>query len=62
MSTHAPDLPIEVDDDTGVWTTNNLPMLYVPRHFFLNNHMMVEGAIALVVGYDWEHVHNVRTS
>lgn len=45
MSTHAPELPIAVDDDTGVWTTNNLPMLYVPRHFFLNNHMMVEGAI-----------------
>ena len=45
MSTHAPELPIEVDDDTGVWTTNNLPMLYVPRHFFLNNHMMVEAAI-----------------
>ena len=39
MATHAPEMPIEVDDETGVWTTDALPMLYVPRHFFVNNHM-----------------------
>lgn len=38
-------LPIEVDEVTGVWTTDNLPMLYVPRHFFVNNHMAVEEAL-----------------
>ncbi len=38
----APQLPIEVDSDTGVWTTDALPMLYVPRHFFINNHRAIE--------------------
>ncbi|MCC4262843.1 4-vinyl reductase [Oceanimonas baumannii] len=42
MSVHAPEMPIEVDTDTGVWTTDALPMLYVPRHFFVNNHMAIE--------------------
>ena len=42
MSTHAPEMPIQVDDETGVWTTDALPMLYVPRHFFVNNHIGIE--------------------
>lgn len=29
----APAVPISVDPETGVWTTNGMPMLYVPRHF-----------------------------
>lgn len=41
----APQLPIEVDSETGVWTTDALPMLYVPRHFFVNNHMAIEEEI-----------------
>ena len=45
MSTHAPEMPISVDDETGVWTTDALPMLYVPRHFFVNNHMAIEEEI-----------------
>jgi hypothetical protein len=45
MTTHAPEVPIEVDGDTGVWTTDGLPMLYVPRHFFINNHVAVEEAL-----------------
>lgn len=40
-----PQLPIEVDPETGVWTTDALPMLYVPRHFFTNNHAAVEEAL-----------------
>jgi hypothetical protein len=40
-----PQLPIAVDADTGVWTTDGLPMLYVPRHFFVNNHVAVEQAL-----------------
>ena len=40
-----PQLPINVDPDTGVWTTDALPMLYVPRHFFTNNHVAVEDAL-----------------
>ncbi|SEB16097.1 DUF5943 domain-containing protein [Paraburkholderia sartisoli] len=40
-----PQLPIDVDPDTGVWTTDALPMLYVPRHFFTNNHIAAEEAL-----------------
>lgn len=45
MATHAPEMPIEVDSQTGVWTTDALPMLYVPRHFFVNNHIAIEEAL-----------------
>lgn len=47
MSSHSPEVPIEVDDQTGVWTTDGLPMLYVPRHFFINNHMAIEDALGV---------------
>lgn len=40
-----PRVPIDVDPETGVWSTDGLPMLYVPRHFFLNNHAMIEDAL-----------------
>lgn len=40
-----PQLPIDVDETTGVWSTNGLPMLYMPRHFFINNHLAVEDAL-----------------
>ena len=40
-----PSLPIEVDADTGVWSTDGLPMIYVPRHFFVNNHIEIEAAL-----------------
>ncbi|AJQ93494.1 DUF5943 domain-containing protein [Gynuella sunshinyii] len=45
MAAHAPEVPISVDDQTGVWTTDSLPMLYVPRHFFINNHMAIEAEL-----------------
>lgn len=40
-----PQIPIDVDDNTGVWSTDGLPMLYMPRHFFINNHLSVEQAL-----------------
>lgn len=40
-----PQLPIDVNEATGVWTTDGLPMLYVPRHFFTNNHLAIEAAL-----------------
>jgi len=40
-----PQLPIDVNPLTGVWTTDALPMLYVPRHFFTNNHIAIEAAL-----------------
>lgn len=48
MTNMAPELPIEVDKETGVWTTDALPMLYVPRHFFVNNHIAIEQEIGCV--------------
>jgi predicted hydrocarbon binding protein len=38
-------VPIDVDSQTGVWSTDGLPMLYVPRHFFINNHLAIEAAL-----------------
>jgi predicted hydrocarbon binding protein len=40
-----PQVPIEVDERSGVWTTDGLPMLYVPRHFFVNNHTAIEASL-----------------
>lgn len=37
MASFAPEVPIRVDPETGVWTTDGLPMIYLPRHFFLNH-------------------------
>ena len=45
MAKIAPQLPIEVDSETGVWTSDALPMLYVPRHFFVNNHRGIEDVL-----------------
>ncbi|WP_240371867.1 DUF5943 domain-containing protein [Brevibacterium zhoupengii] len=43
--TQAPQVPIEVDDETGRWSTDGLPMVYVPVHFLLNNHRAIENEI-----------------
>jgi predicted hydrocarbon binding protein len=40
-----PQIPIDVDPETGIWSTDKLPMIYVPRHFFVNNHTFVEEAL-----------------
>ncbi len=40
-----PQVPIDVDEKTGIWTTDGLPMIYLPRHFFINNQNVVEDAI-----------------
>lgn len=44
-----PQLPIEVDAATGVWTTDGLPMIYMPRHFFVNNHVETEAVVGRAV-------------
>ncbi len=41
----SPEVPIDVDPETGVWQTDGLPMVYLPRHFLVNNHMAVEAAL-----------------
>jgi len=40
-----PEVPIEVDPGTGEWSVDGVPMILVPRHFFLNNHLAVESAL-----------------
>lgn len=40
-----PEIPIDVDPATGIWTTDGMPMIYVPRHFFVNNHVAIETAL-----------------
>ena len=40
-----PAVPIEVDADTGIWTVDAMPMILMPRHFFLNNHLEIEAAL-----------------
>lgn len=42
-----PAVPIDVDPETGIWTSDGLPMIYVPRHFFVNNHKAVESALGV---------------
>ncbi|MCG5487434.1 MAG: 4-vinyl reductase [Sinorhizobium meliloti] len=42
-----PSVDINVDDVTGIWETDGLPMLYIPRHFMVNVHKEVEGALGL---------------
>jgi hypothetical protein len=40
-----PQVDIEVDDATGRWSVDGLPMILVPQHFFLNNHYAVEAVL-----------------
>lgn len=42
-----PEVPIDVDPETGRWTTDSLPMLYVPVHFFVNNHKAIEKELGI---------------
>jgi Domain of unknown function (DUF5943) len=37
-----PQIDIQVDDDTGRWSVDALPMILVPQHFYLNNHYAIE--------------------
>lgn len=42
-----PQVPIEVDERTGEWRVDGLPMILVPRHFLVNNHREIEAAIGI---------------
>ncbi len=37
-----PQVEIDVDDDTGRWSVDALPMVLVPQHFILNHHRVLE--------------------
>lgn len=37
MASFQPAVPIQVDPTTGIWSTDGLPMIYLPRHFYLNH-------------------------
>jgi predicted hydrocarbon binding protein len=36
---------IEVDDVTGRWSVDALPMILMPQHFLLNNHYAIEAVL-----------------
>ena len=40
-----PEIKIEVDEKTGRWQVDALPMILVPQHFFLNNHFAIEAEL-----------------
>jgi len=40
-----PQVPIDVDPETGIWRTDGLPMIYLPRHFLVNLQKGIEEAI-----------------
>ena len=40
-----PQVDIQVDEVTGRWSVDGLPMILVPQHFFLNNHYAVEAVL-----------------
>ena len=42
-----PALDIEVDEATGEWRVDGLPMILVPRHFLVNNHAACEEALGV---------------
>ena len=42
-----PQVPIEVDAATGEWSVDGVPMILLPRHFFINNHLATEAALGL---------------
>jgi predicted hydrocarbon binding protein len=41
----APQVPISVDPASGIWTTDGLPMIYMPRHFFVNYYTAMDEAL-----------------
>ena len=42
-----PAVSIEVDEATGAWSVDGIPMILVPRHFLVNNHAAVEAALGV---------------
>ncbi len=43
----APEVSIDVDPLTGIWRSDGMEMLYVPRHFLINNHRAMEAALGI---------------
>jgi hypothetical protein len=43
----SPAVSIDVDEQSGIWRTDGLPMVYLPRHFLVNNHLAVEEALGI---------------
>jgi predicted hydrocarbon binding protein len=41
----APEVTIDVEPATGIWRTDGVPMIYLPRHFLVNNHKATEEAL-----------------
>jgi hypothetical protein len=42
-----PQVTIEVEEGSGIWRVDGMPMILVPRHFFVNYHRAVEAQLGL---------------
>ena len=42
-----PEVSIEVDAATGIWSVDGMPMVLVPRHFLVNSHKAMETAVGI---------------
>jgi len=40
-----PEVPIAVDPKSGIWSTDGSPMIYMPRHFFVNYYSAMDEAL-----------------
>ena len=40
-----PQVPISVDPVTGIWSTDGMAMIYMPRHFFVNYYRAMDQAL-----------------
>ena len=43
----APEVAIDVDEETGAWTTDGVAMIYTPRAFFVNIQKGIEQAVGI---------------
>ena len=39
------EVPISVDPTTGIWSTDGMAMIYMPRHFFVNYYSAMDQAL-----------------
>ena len=45
-------VPVEVDAETGVWSVNGMPMILVPRHFWMAVHSETQQRVGVEVHRD----------
>src|SRR5258706_4184012 len=62
MTYSSPKIEILVDDETGAWMTDGMPMIYIPRHFYVNHHEACENAFGRGALQDVLHEAGYRSA